>query len=538
MNTLVDLKASYDDFDVEFEVLPFTDADNLEDEELRRIAEEISDIDKKLNDVQDKIAKLDTDIDRLTSHADGMDYAIAVTCGIITGIIDATVVGEWDFKNAKAISNENINNKVTEFAKKMPTYNLYCTHALEGKGTPRRKPKDPNRLETAIDFLEYKFKLPGDGAFNTGKFGISGNSHRIDDFCHHPTLAGLVCSVLVQFSGSTRYVFKGERINIPVEINEYGNFVGKNTVTKLFSGVINWVLTCAKTVANQKGHIMSDMATSAGVPGSFLSFIYELASLPCFKASDASIKLRNSYINGIGNGKNQLDLKAFNALFEGAQSKLTMATEGAVKHELNRQAMPVVLNEVLVRSSYFIRRFISELKEKQCFKAMEWRNIIPFKNRTIARMMTVASGTFTAIDMADAAIHAATKSADASTFCANMLLRVNFVGVGRFTAAVVTDIGMGVSRQVKINRRINLRTEQIFLLDAKVYYKQSGMWIAAENTAEALEDAYTAAKKSAQIFADALERDRQSLNKIGNMVPAIEEKNPGLIDKITQLLEF
>lgn len=538
MDTIIDLKASYEDFDVEFEVLPLTDTDNIKDERLRRIAAEISDIDKKLTNVQDKIARLDTDIDRLTSHADGADYAIAVTSGIITGIIDAVVVGEWNFENAKAKSNENLNNKVTEFAKKMPTYNLYCTHALEGKGTPRKKPKDPNRLETAIGFLEYKFKLPGDGAYTTDKYGISGKSHRIDDFCHHPTLAGLVCSVLVQFSGSTQYVLKGEKINIPVEINEYGNFVGKNTVTKLFSGVINWVITCAKTVANQKGHIMSDMATSAGVPGSFLSFIYELASLPCFKETDALTKLRNSYINGIGNGKNQLDLGAFNALFEGAQSKLTMATEGAVKHELKRQAIPVVLNEVLVRASYFIRRFIFELREKQSFETIEWKNIIPFNNRTIVRMMTVASGTFTAIDMADAAIHAATKSADASTFCANMLLRVNFVGVGRFTVAVASDIGMGGSRQVKINRRINLRTEQIFLSGAKVYYKQAGMWIAAENTAQALEDAYTAAKKSAQIFADALEQDKQSLNDIGDMVPAIEEKNPGLIDKITKLLGF
>ena len=101
-------------------------------------------------------------------------------------------------------------------------------------------------------------------------------------------------------------------------------------------------------------------------------------------------------------------------------------------------------------------------------------------------MMTIATGTFTAIDMADAAVYAATKSIDISTFFSNMLLRVNFVGVGRFAVAVVSDTGMGVSRSIKQNQRIKLQREQLLLLDAKVYYKQAGMWIAAEDAGETL----------------------------------------------------
>ena len=61
------------------------------------------------------------------------------------------------------------------------------------------------------------------------------------------TLVGLICCIIVQFTGSTLYVNKyGEDISIPITVNEYGNFVGKNPVTKLFSGVINWFITCAK----------------------------------------------------------------------------------------------------------------------------------------------------------------------------------------------------------------------------------------------------------------------------------------------------
>ena len=42
------------------------------------------------------------DIERLTNQADGVDYAIAVSSGIIAGLIDIFFVGEWDFKNAKS----------------------------------------------------------------------------------------------------------------------------------------------------------------------------------------------------------------------------------------------------------------------------------------------------------------------------------------------------------------------------------------------------------------------------------------------------
>lgn len=539
VGTIVDFKSSCNDFDVEFEVLPLVDIDNIDDERQRRIVAGTADVDECLAEVGDKIAKLNQDIDRLTNHADGVDYALAVTSGIITGMIDATIVGEWNFSEAKKEAHKEVNNKVIEFAKKQPDYDLYCNFALEGKGTARRIPKDPDRLETAIEFLEWKFHLPGDGAYRAGNFGIDGNTHRMDDLCHHPTLVGLVCCIIVQFTGSTLYVNKyGEDISIPITVNEYGNFVGKNPVTKLFSGVINWFITCAKTIANRKGHLMSDVATSSGLPGSFLSTITELASIPCFRNEDFLLKLRDAFKNGIGTGKGQVDLGVFNKLFEGAQSKWDVTTEKAVMHELKRQAIPVVINEVLVRASYFIRRFIKELKEKQDVKLIEWNNVIPFNNRTIVRMMTIATGTFTTIDMADAAVHSAAKSVDVSTFFSNMLLRVNFVGVGRLAIAVTSDVGMGISRSVKRSQRIKLQEEQILLLGAKVYYKQAGMWIAAENTGETLEEAYNMMEKTTEIFARSVDDVKDSLNNIGEMVPAIEEKNPGLIDDITDILEW
>ena len=110
-----------------------------------------------------------------------------------------------------------------------------------------------------------------------------------------------------------------------------------------------------------------------------------------------------------------------------------------------------------------------------------------------------------------------------------MLLRVNFVGVGRLAIAVTSDVGMGISRSVKRSQRIKLQEEQILLLGAKVYYKQAGMWIAAENTGETLEEAYNMMEKTTEIFARSVDDVKDSLNNIGEMVPAIEEKNRDLL---------
>ena len=539
MNSIIELKSVNDDIDVEFSIAPIVDIHNIKNERQRSILERTASIDERLAEIQNQVAKLNTDIDRLTNQADGKDYIIAVVSGIIAGIIDATIVGEWNFAEAKKGAYEEINRKVIAFAKKQPDYIPYCNFALEGKGTPRRKPKSPEKLDTALEFLEWKFPLPGDGAYRSGNYGIDGNTHRLDDLCHHPTLVGLVCCIIVQFTGKTIYINKeGEYIDIPIQVNDYGEFVGKNPITKLFAGVINWFIICAKTIANRKGHLMSDIATSAGLPGSFLSVITELASIPCFRNEDFLMKLRDAYKNGIGTGKGQINLGIFNKLFEGASSKIDTRTEAAVAHELKRQAIPVVINEILVRASYFIRRLIKELREKGDVSIIEWRNVIPFNNRTIVRMMTIASGTFTAIDMADAAIHAAPKSVDVTSLLSNMILRVNFVGMGRVFFAIGVDAGMGVSRTLKVNKRMKLHEEGILLLDAKVYYKQAGMWMAAEDTGKTIEQAYEMMKKTIDFYCESVTDIKENLYEIGKMRSAIEQKNPGLIDEINDILSW
>ena len=90
------LKLAVEDFEVEYELVP------VEVDE-RRIAvyDGINKIEEMLDANLQKIEELNSDIDRLTNHADGLDYTVAVASGIITGLIDS-FFGE-EIKKAKVI---------------------------------------------------------------------------------------------------------------------------------------------------------------------------------------------------------------------------------------------------------------------------------------------------------------------------------------------------------------------------------------------------------------------------------------------------
>ena len=494
----VDFRASIEDFAVEFSV--------------ESVAESLG-IDEKSIDQREALLKnyseeCHAELDRLTCNADNLDLLAGVCCGVAAGIVDAVVVSKWDFSSAKALSDEEMNRIVTDFAKKNPKYKDFL-----GRG------KDGDRLENAIAFLEKEYHLPGDGAYQQKglNMGVGGKDHRLADFSHHNSVVGLICSILVQFTDKAVFFNPaGELFRIPITVDPEGQFVGENTPAKIFSGIVNWFISVGRAATLRKGHLMSDKATSQGIPGTFLSIMKELSVLPCFKDKDFGVKLRNAYANGIGTGSGQLDLGQFNALFSGASSKFDMRTEMAIGHELKRQSIPVMVNEMLVRGVYFVRRFIAEMQEKGAVDKIDWRKCIPINNRTIQRMVTVASGTFVAVDLADAFIESAIESKGNQAILAEgVILRINFVNIGRFALGCAVDIGSGARKTTYEFMSIELTTgsmavtaERTFLHIKKrgnkaeerelILAEALGEEIAIDKSGFSLEEAQLAAKELAE----------------------------------------
>ena len=373
-------------------------------------------VENEIQRTQVHIDTLDHEIDRLTNHADGVDNLVAVGSGLLAGLIDILWVGEFDFARGKAWSNRTINDFVMKTAK---------SQGFEGE-----------RLKDAIKFLEDKFPCSSDNIWKGKDAGISAKSHHLDDLAHHPTPIGLLVSILTQFT-KTGYFQNGEGDFLPISIDEKGlELIGGDIPTKIFCGTVNWFF-----------HLVSDMSGSnktagvgMGIPGPVVSLLKEFAAIPGIDRTDLPKFLKDAFVS----------------------ERFDLRSEMAVLHEVGRQALPVLINEVLVRAFYFIRRLVTEVRAKGSFRDIEWKKTLPCNNRTVARMLTIATGTFTAVDLADAAIRAGLKSGgNFAVFISKLVLRVNFVGVGRFVVAVYVDLSMGSQREQLRDERIALLSEQL-----------------------------------------------------------------------------
>lgn len=493
MEEIISLKLQNQEIEVEYEIFSDYEVSTTIDLTRQEIRNESNLVEAQLSANQQKIEMLNREIYRLTNHADGLDYMVAVASGILAGLVDSFLVGAFDFGAAKAWSNQQVNEFVMKVA--------------------RERGYEGDRLNGAIRYLENAAKIPSDNTWKGITEGISTRSHHLDDLAHHPTPIGLFFSILTQFTHSG-YFHNAEGEFLPLSIDENGiGLIGNDITSKIFAGTVNWFF-----------HLVSDMAGSnktagvgMGIPGPILSLLKELSAVPGFDKTDLARQAKQAFVKG------RFDLRS----------------ELAVCHELGKQAMPVILNEVIVRAFYFIRRLVNEITKNKGFGNINWANTLPFKNRTIVRMVTIATGTFTVVDMGDAAIRAGSKSGGAlPLFFTEFVLHVNFVGVGRFAVAVGTDVSMGVKRSKARNELMRVYCEQLHYMNAKIFYAQAGMWVAAESTQQTINEAFVMMEQAVKRFEDTIKENSDSLTKIGLYAHDIDQTNPGMKQDILKELNY
>lgn len=513
MKSLLEYKVVTDDFEVHYDATPMYD---VTDSREQLIINQLRTIDKRLANNQDKIDALNNDIDRLTNHADGIDYMVAVGSGIIAGLVDSFWVGEFSLERGKEWSSEKVNNFVKNIAK---------SKGYEG-----------DDLQDAIKYLEDQFPAPSDSV--TGDFG-GGLQHHLRDFAHHPTPIGLGFSMLTQFT-SKAYGTDKNGFFMVKEI-ENKAFIGEDIKQKFLFGTIYWMF-----------HIVSDMAGSStnpgagtGLPGPIISLLKELSSLPVFNSLNKDgVKEFSLWISKLFNGTLLAERDEDGKIIQGMERRLDLRAEIGVIHELGRQALPVILNECIVRGFYFIRRLAAEIKEKDIkkineLKRIDWHKVKPANNRTITRMLTIATGTFTLVDMADAAIRGAVKSGGNSYLLAKeFIMRVNFIGIGRFAIAVGYDTAMGIEKSNLRNERIAIFSEQLHLMNAKVYYLQANTWIAAETTARTINEALEMMERTILILNKSFKKIDTDMKIVVKDIDDVKKTNPRLIENMIEAFKW
>lgn len=344
-------------------------------------------------------------IKELKPQCDKLDYILAASSGALCGVIDIFLVGKPDESPLGDITDKWFANRTIDFAK-------LCGY----KG-------DKNSLSSAINFLEEKFKIPYDQSVGGGIFreliNLTPSNHHFKSLGHNPTLLGLFFSILNQFTNTSDFVSNGELISLN---NSDGKFElqGKNIPSKLFCGIANWI-----------GHLISDVSGSSGSKGRGMGI-----PSPIWAWSNDVIAIKaklNIPVTEFDKSVNELALKLFKKGYD-------------VRFQTT-QAIPVFINEMIVRLLYSIRRligyYISVPKNDRSWGLL-WKSCEPFSNATVKRMLTVAHGTFCIIDIGDATIRGFEKGIGSFNVF-EFVLRLNVVGVGRFAISLYSETKRAIS---------------------------------------------------------------------------------------------
>ena len=373
--------------------------------ELRPYGESAFDADYDLDKI---IYDLNSQIDLLSSQADKFDYLVSIGSGVLCGLLDILWVGDFSLELGRNIASDKIDGFVTKTAKV-----LGC--------------KDDD-LGSAVKFLEKKFPIPSDG--NTSDFG-GGLQHHLRDFAHHPTLVGLIFSLLTQFTNKA-YGTDTNGVFIITDVTEPSKvFIGDDVPTKILYGTITWFFHLVSDIAGSNSS--AGLSGGTGIPGPILALAKELSVLPIFNNITVGENSLSVFLSKLFNGTLLAKHDKTGKIIKDTVLKFDLRGELGMGIEIGRQAIPVAANECIVRSFYFIRRFSVEIRENNInsisdLKQVNWSKVKPSNNPTIARMLTIATGVFTTIDIGEAVISQ------------KYWVAINYVGVGRFAVAIGEDV--------------------------------------------------------------------------------------------------
>ncbi|PRY84259.1 hypothetical protein [Alkalibacterium olivapovliticus] len=369
-------------------------------------------------DLDRLIYDFESDIDLLSSHADSYDYLVSIGSGILSGLLDTLWVGDFSLERGRNIASDEVDTFVIKMAK------------LVGC--------EADDLQASVRFLENKFPTPSDG--NTSAFGGS-LQHHLRDFAHHPSIVGLMFSLLTQFTNKS-YGTNNYRQFIVLDVLDKSKaFIGDDVPSKISKGTITWFF-----------HLVSDMAGSShtagnsggtGIPGPLLSLAKELSILPIFKNITIGDTSLSELLSKLFNGTLLAQHDDSGTIIKNTELRFDLRSEMGLGIEIGRQTIPVIANECIVRSFYFIRRLALEIKENDIqtisdLKQINWEDVRPYNNPTVTRMLTIATGVFTTIDVGD------------SIITQKYWVSINYMGVGRFAVAIGEDVTWCIkSRKIK-----------------------------------------------------------------------------------------
>lgn len=380
----------------------------------------------EIDDINTKLAENENTLKKLTPECDKTDYILAAASGAICGLMDIFLVGKSGESAIGDITDKWFANRTMDFAK-------IC--GWDGNSN--------DSLSSAIQYLEKKFKIPYDqtGAGNVASlvFDLNPRNHHFKSLGHNPSLLGLFFSILDQFTNTSHFISEGELISLQ-EADDKFVLQGGNISAKLFCGFVNWL-----------GHLISDMSGSSsskgrgmGIPSPLWTWTNDIIAIK------KKLHITNlEFDKTINKFALEIYKQGYNLRFEVAK------------------AIPVFVNELVVRMVYSIRRlvrfYLNNQNRVRSFKLI-WELCEPFSNASVKRMLIVAHGTFCLLDVGDALAQGFING-NGSFRINQFVMRLNIVGLGRFTISLYGQANRGIKLYQAKKENLSLRQEKIIIAD-------------------------------------------------------------------------
>lgn len=324
------------------------------------------------------------------AHCDKWDYTLAGLCGVISGLVDSFFVGMPGASKLGNVVDSVADKAVEKFAK----FTNWCDRKhvekliADGKikdwseyrpcGETLQKTVADGNVASAIGYLEKRFSVSYDARYAKdlvnaeGAVNFNPKDHHLKSWSHCLDPFGLFMSILDQFTGKTTIIADGKIQRFASARSGGFHLQGDTFYSKIMFGFINWL-----------GHIMSDIAGSSGTRGhegkrgaGIAAPFFEMFQLCDFGSFN---------VDG--------DKKTL------AQLTTSMYSHGYDARFMAAQAIPVAMNECLIRLCWSIKRHY--------YHKLPWKECVPLKlsdKPELRRMLLVGHGCLCLVDAADAAI--------------------------------------------------------------------------------------------------------------------------------------
>lgn len=283
---------------------------------------------------------------------DKYDYLLAVTAGIIGGLVDIFLVGDPNNSILGKQVDKSMDWVVIKFAKRL-------------NWNPR--PGNEKNVNKAIEFLQRNSKINYDQSISKSAsdvLGILPNNHHMKSLAHSPDIIGLFFSIYNQFTSTSTFLSDGQLITMDTKTFY---LKGNNFVSKIFCGFVNWFLHLASDVAGSG----SKSNRGSGIVMPF----YELFGLCNFGEFNTP------------KGKESLAEVATQAFEKGYDLRFGIT-----------MSIPLIITDLIIKFFWSFRR---KVQYKEPLK-----NCIPIKRKheDLRIMLLVGTSTLCVMDVIDAGV--------------------------------------------------------------------------------------------------------------------------------------